>query len=415
MKSFNRLITGVLIFLLAGILGVNIYWNHLQENEAERLYRVEIERVTEELREKVNPAGINYDAYQDIRSVTVCKGEADVNRVGKYPVCIRQINGTVYRIEYEEEDKTVRRQERILINGIFLLTGGLLLCVLVYIRKRIIKPFHVLEEVPVELSKGNLSVPLQEQKTKYFGKFIWGMNLLREKLEERRRRELKFHREQKMKLLSLTHDIKTPLSVIKLNAQALEKGLYQDAEKRQQAAGNIYQKTVEIDDYLATMNELSKDDFLELKVDVQEVYLSEVLETLRRYYKDKLSQLHIGFNMGEYQNFLVKADTERLLEVLQNIIENAIKYGSGKKIGISISKEEDCVLITVENTGEVLPAEELPHLFDSFYRGSNAGSQEGSGLGLYICRKLMHKMNGDVFLKQEENLFSVTVVVGMAN
>lgn len=66
--------------------------------------------------------------------------------------------------------------------------------------------------------------------------------------------------------------------------------------------------------------------------------------------------------MGEYQNFLVKADTERLLEVLQNIIENAIKYGSDKKIGISISREEDCVLITVENTGEVLPAEELPHL-----------------------------------------------------
>lgn len=58
----------------------------------------------------------------------------------------------------------------------------------------------------------------------------------------------------------------------------------------------------------------------------------------------------------------MKADTERLLEVLQNIIENAIKYGSDKKIGISISKEEDCVLITVENTGEVLPAEELPHL-----------------------------------------------------
>lgn len=415
MKSFNRLITGVLIFLLAGILGVNIYWNHLQENEAERLYRVEIERVTEELREKGNTAAINCDAYQDIRSVTVCKGEADVNRVGKYPVCIRQINGTVYRIEYEEEDKTVRRQERILINGIFLLTGGLLLCVLVYIRKRIIKPFHVLEEVPVELSKGNLSVPLQEQKTKYFGKFIWGMNLLREKLEERRRRELKFHREQKMKLLSLTHDIKTPLSVIKLNAQALEKGLYQDAEKRQQAAGNIYQKTVEIDDYLATMNELSKDDFLELKVDVQEVYLSEVLETLRTYYKDKLSQLHIRFNMGEYQNCLVKADAERLLEVLQNIMENAIKYGSGKEIGISISKEEDCVLITVENTGADLPAEELPHLFDSFYRGSNAGSQEGSGLGLYICRKLMHKMNGDVFAKQDADLFMVTVVVGMAN
>ena len=85
---------------------------------------MEIERVTEELREKGNTAAINCAAYQDIRSVTVCKGEADVNRVGKYPVCIRQINGTVYRIEYEEEDKTVRRQERVLIFAFYFISDG---------------------------------------------------------------------------------------------------------------------------------------------------------------------------------------------------------------------------------------------------------------------------------------------------
>ncbi len=71
---------------------------------------------------------------------------------------------------------------------------------------------------------------------KIFRKIYLGDESLKKKLEERRRQELKFHREQKMKLLSLTHDIKTPLSVIKLNAQALEKGLYQDSEK--EAAGS---------------------------------------------------------------------------------------------------------------------------------------------------------------------------------
>ena len=109
--------------------------------------------------------------------------------------------------------------------------------------------------------------------------------------------------------------------------------------------------------------------------------------------------------MGEYQNFLVKADTERLLEVLQNIIENAIKYGSDKKNWyINFERRRLCAdyrgKYRRSSSGRRTSAP-----FDSFYRGSNAGSQEGSGLGLYICRKLMHKMNGDVFLKQEENLF----------
>ena len=94
---------------------------------------------------------------------------------------------------------------------------------------------------------------------------------------------------------------------------------------------------------------------------------------------------------------------------MQNIIENAIKYGSGKKIGISISKEEDCVLITVENTGEVLPAEELPHLFDSFYRGSNAGSQEGSGLGLYIAKNLVKAQGGEFEIYLDGDLFKVSI------
>lgn len=96
---------------------------------------------------------------------------------------------------------------------------------------------------------------------------------------------------------------------------------------------------------------------------------------------------------------MLKGDADRLIEVLQNLLENAIKYGDGKCISIDFSEEEDCRLITVRNSGCSLKQEELINLFDSFYRGSNVGSTDGSGLGLYISRQLMQKWMGKYLRK----------------
>ena len=118
--------------------------------------------------------------------------------------------------------------------------------------------------------------------------------------------------------------------------------------------------------------------------------------------------------MEDMTDCLVKGDKERVIEVLQNIMENAIKYGDGRQITIAFSEEEDCRLVSVVNTGSSIPESELVHVFDSFYRGSNADHVRGSGLGLYICRSLMHRMDGEVFAEQSEDGFLVTVVIRKA-
>jgi signal transduction histidine kinase len=153
---------------------------------------------------------------------------------------------------------------------------------------------------------------------------------------------------------------------------------------------------------------------MELSVNVGEVYLKEVMEGITAYYKDKLSVIHTEFEIGEYDNALLSADKDRLVESLQNLMENAIKYGDGRKISISFSEEEDCKLITVENTGCTLEEGEINNIFDSFYRGSNTTNIQGNGLGLYIVKQLMTKMDGDVFAEKEEDIFKVTVVVRKA-
>lgn len=110
---------------------------------------------------------------------------------------------------------------------------------------------------------------------------------------------------------------------------------------------------------------------------------------------------------------ILKGDLDRAVEVLQNVIENAIMYGDGKYIKLQFSSEEDCRLITVANSGGMFSQNELPYIFDSFWRGSNVGNHSGSGLGLYICRQLMIKMDGEIYANSQENEMQVTIVLRM--
>lgn len=241
------------------------------------------------------------------------------------------------------------------------------------------------------------------------------MDLLRENLEQQKQRELTLQKEKKTMVLSISHDIKTPLSAIKLYAKALSKGLYQNKEKQLEIAESINQKADEIERYVGDIMQAEREEFLDLPVENGEFYLSEILSPVKEFYTDKLTYLKIDFHMADYSNCLLNGDAKRGIEVLQNIVENAIKYGDGRSISIENEQEEDCILITIKNSGCTLNEMEEPHIFDAFWRGQNSERVSGSGLGLYICKELIHKMDGEIFSKIEGKNMCVTVVFRMVS
>ena len=131
---------------------------------------------------------------------------------------------------------------------------------------------------------------------------------------------------------------------------------------------------------------------------------------MKAYYEPKCRLMMTELVIGDYENRLIKGDKDKALEVVENIMENAFKYGDGRQIAVSFQEEEGCQLIRFRNTGSVVNAEEMPRLFDSFYRGSNAETKEGNGLGLYICREIMRKMGGEVFAQAEKDGMSFFLV-----
>lgn len=405
MKNFDKFIIAVSITIIAVFAVINFILIRKPANDT-GLYKVEINRIEQELS---HGNEVDADSYKTILGIYEYDGSNDFYHTANEYV-IQEINGKLYRIEYDDKINDCTLQILIAVNTLLAIVFFITLAVLLYIRQNIMKPFTEFSELPYELSKGTLSVPLKENKNRYFGKFIWGLDLLREELEKSRYRELDRAKSEKTILLSLSHDIKTPLSAIKLYSKALSKGLYSDRQKQTEAVENINLKADEIERFVNEITGKLSNDFMVFKINLTEFYLSQVIDKVTAYYADKLSSLGTDFDVSSYADCLISGDTDRLEEVLQNIMENAIKYGDGHSISLSFSDEENCRLITISNSGCTLPDIELPHIFDSFWRGSNTGNKQGSGLGLYICRRLMNDMGGDIFAEISNGDMNITLV-----
>lgn len=393
----------ILLFVCANL--ILYHWN-LPENG--RPYRVEINRLALAIEEN-GLENVDLSQYQYVYHVEPC-GEHFYDSDSDYS--IREIDGKLYRFDYAADENGKPRQIILTVNVFLTVVTAAVFAILFYVRAKILHPFERLSGVPYELSKGNLTLPVKENKSRFFGKFLWGIDLLRENMEQQKERELELQREKKTLLLSLSHDIKTPLSAIKLYAKALSKNLYPETEKQREVAEKINEKANEIEDYVSQIISASREDFLSLTVNNSEFYLADLIESIVSFYSEKLPLLKTEFSVGEYRNCLLFGDFDRSVEVLQNIMENALKYGDGRSVELRFPEDDEGVLISVRNSGCTLEKSDLPHIFESFWRGANAENIRGSGLGLYICRQLMHKMNGEIFAEIDGTFITVTAVFG---
>ena len=403
MKAYKNMCIAVITLFLLLTAVLNIFLMGAKDS-SEGIYRVEAKRLADEI---AQTGSYDLEKYPHITGVFTGDG---LYRSDEHYLII-EIGETLYRVEYTVgSGRHGIAVVNCVLGALFLLVTGLLY----YIRGHIIVPFGRLNNVPQELARGNLSIPMPEEKSRFFGKFTWGVNLLRESIEDSRKKEITMQRDKKILLLSLSHDIKTPLSAIKLNAKALAKGLYKDEEKQRAAAESINTRADEIEHFVSEITKAASEDFMSFEVTLGEEFLSVIITRIDARYTPQLSMSGTELAIRKYDDCILSCDPDRLAECLQNLIENAIKYGDGRRIEISFDKMDGCELITVSNTGCTLETKELPQIFESFHRGNNADKVQGNGLGLFICKRLMSLMGGEIYADIRNGCFFVTLVVKLA-
>lgn len=431
MKKYDKIIAATFFFYL--IIAVFIYFFFQDRGTGENLsYKVEINEIMQGLEKngefsKPDLRGKEYIKEVSFLPTEYGTKEAEYEIVEDVQTFYRNHNGVNMTVEplvageeiigYVRFDYTTGESSDVFLwmaEGLLFLVCFLTLAVLFYIRQKILKPFNDLSEMPYELAKGHLSLELKESKSRFFGKFIWGIAMLRDTLKASRSNELRLEKEKKMLLLSISHDIKIPLSAIKLYAKALREGIYESEGQKHDAVLQIENKAHEIEEFVKEIVSTASEDIFAIEVENSEFYLKDYIDKVRECYEPECRLVMTDLTIGSYENKLLKGDIDCAFEVMENLMENAFKYGDGKKIAIDFYEEDYCQIIRVYSSGNVVPENEMPHLFDSFYRGSNVNNKQGNGLGLYINRQIMLKMGGDIFAKRQDGGMSFCMVYSRA-
>lgn len=280
------------------------------------------------------------------------------------------------------------------------------LFVLGFLYVKILRPFGKLEEYAGEVAKGNLDISLHYERENFFGAFTWAFDHMRNEIVTARKCEENAIRENKTIIAALSHDIKTPIASIRAYAEGLEANLEADYEKRCRYLAVLMKKCDEVTRLTNDLLQHSLSELSHLEVQMQRADIAEVLEEI-------LSEL-------EYEEIAlcepipgaeVSVDRKRLAQVMENLISNARKYAPGSRIDIWAKADGGRYEIHVRDHGAGIQPQDMPFLFDKFYRGQNVGDVPGSGLGLYIVKYIMNRMNGQIELvNHEEGLEAVVVL-----
>lgn len=283
------------------------------------------------------------------------------------------------------------------------------------IDRNIIKPIERISKITKQIATGYIGEINLQYKNGYVKDFIWSLDMLREQLTYEKDKNSELEKQRKTLVAGLSHDIKTPLSSIKNYTIALKEGVYEKEEDINNALDVILDKTDIIDRLTKELLETSSHAMGDIVVTTKDVYLKDVHQHLNRIIHQKIDLFHIKYNEPVIdENILVEVDLNRLSEVFDNIIENALKYGDMKELSVEYSKEDNYKLIIIKNTGHPIPESEIKHIFTSYYRGSNISDRPGYGLGLFISKQIMKNMNGDIFAMNNDGAVSFVIVIKQA-
>lgn len=204
-------------------------------------------------------------------------------------------------------------------------------------------------------------------------------------------------------LSNVSHDLKTPLTVVLGYAEMLDRSPNLEPEERQRLLGQIYRKTQEV---LALMNAFF--DLAKLEADDSEMEMSlldagELARQRILAYYDLLAlegyEVHIDIPEGPLQ---VYANEEALSRILDNLLSNAVRYGvSGKYLGLSIRRQDTQIVIEVADRGPGIPLRDQKRIFERLYtlEDSRNKNVQGSGLGLTITKRLIERIGGSIVVR----------------
>ena len=264
-----------------------------------------------------------------------------------------------------------------------------------FLTRQFTKPIRALKRGAARIAGGDLAYRVEVKSKDEFGELATSFNSMAATLDssEQSRRRL---------FADIAHELRTPLSVIGGTVDAMLDGVY---EPNPDNLTSIKEETEVLTRLVAELRDLTLAESGHLKLEVEPTNLAELVQR-------RVSQAEViaqGKNISLKTDITerlpeIEADGRRVEQVVANLLDNALNHTpQGGTVTIAVSPGKDGILVSVSDTGEGIPPEHLPYIFERFYRVDDARSRKtgGAGLGLAIAKQMVELHGGRIWVESE--------------
>lgn len=271
--------------------------------------------------------------------------------------------------------------------------GGLALLCSVFIggflAKRISRPVMKTAQIATQIAEGNYAIRFEEEiQTRELDELVSAVNHMAASLEtqEGLRKRL---------TTDVAHELRTPLTVVSSHLEAMMEGVWDATPQRLQGC---YDELGRLSGLIADLERLAKVENENLKLEKTDVDLRQLTRTLIDNFETESAKKNLAVTLDAEES-IISADKDRVYQVFQNLLSNAIKYTpENGRIHISVTNADNQAAVTVEDNGIGIPEQDLPFIFERFYRADKSRNRStgGAGIGLTIAKSIIHAHGGTI-------------------
>jgi signal transduction histidine kinase len=265
--------------------------------------------------------------------------------------------------------------------------------------RHITDPLKEMEKVAYHMSQGDYRAQIPVRANDEVGRLAKAFNVMAKAIAEEDMRKREF-------LANVSHELRTPLSYVKGYSEAILQGLVKTKEEERKYVQLIHREADRMERLVRDLLDLARLEGNSVPLQKTPLVFAQVIEDTAVKYEPFLQKKQITLNMELDHDIILEGDTDRLEQVVQNLLDNAVRYTPiAGKIHIQLNKVSatSCQLI-IRDSGKGVPKEKLPLLGQRFYRVDQARTRKegGTGLGLAIVKQIISLHNGTISFFSEE-------------
>ena len=266
----------------------------------------------------------------------------------------------------------------------------------IFLARRALKPVDKIAQTAQKIGEGDLSQRINVNTKDELGRLAATLNEMIGRLEKAFQRQKQFTSDA-------SHELRTPLAVIEAESTlALQK--QRPPSDYRQSLEIVSREARQMSSLIDQLLTLARADAGKEQWNFAEVELGKLVTNLSTDIEVLCEEKGLSFQLGQTQDLVVKGDEARLRELFMNLLDNAIRYTSAPgTVSLSFRREGQMAVVAITDTGVGIPAEDIPFIFERFYRvdKSRSHAEGGSGLGLAICRHIAETHGGKIEVESQ--------------